>query len=131
MDDPLCFLSGAMVPVSSHGLTIRNTQASRSKRRFSTRRVIHVMNSVSGNDGIRQTDSDGDKSTKDPGGENFGGDDLSIDMVDGLIENEISRPMLDLDVDDSLMLQRLRMLMHKDDFNRIFDPKDRRIGDYL
>jgi hypothetical protein len=58
-------------------------------------------------------------------------EEIDIDMVDGLMENKNVRPMLDLDVDDGLLLQRLRMAMHKDDFNRIFNPKDRRIGDFL
>jgi hypothetical protein len=58
-------------------------------------------------------------------------EEIDIDMVDGLMENKNVRPMLDLDIDDSLLLQRLRMSMHKDDFNRIFNPKDRRIGDFM
>lgn len=58
-------------------------------------------------------------------------DDVSIEDVGGLVDNANVRPMLDVNVDEGLLMYRLRKELGAEDFNRIFNPKDRRIGEVL
>lgn len=56
---------------------------------------------------------------------------LGIDDVEGVLENGPVRPMLDLNADEALLMWKLRKSLHADDFRKIFNEKDRRIGDVL
>ena len=56
-------------------------------------------------------------------------DDLPIELVDGHLDNMAVRPKIDVDADETLLMIKLRRMLHKDDFDRIFDSRDRRIGE--
>jgi hypothetical protein len=57
--------------------------------------------------------------------------DIDVDHVEGMMENANVRPMLDIDADERTLLLRLRMSLHPDDYKRIFNQNDRRIGEVM
>jgi hypothetical protein len=130
MSELACFSGGGRLPVFFAKRLVPSI-CTRTGNDFKSARPRHQMTA--------STDASNDEKRGRKENESNVGDvvedaqseEIDIDMVDGLMENKNVRPMLDLDVDDGLLLQRLRMAMHKDDFNRIFNPKDRRIGDFL
>lgn len=72
----------------------------------------------------------GGRPEKTPG-EGDGGDEVPIEHVDGLVQNANVRPMLDVDADEGMLMYKLRKELGAEDFNRIFNPNDRRIGEVL
>lgn len=57
------------------------------------------------------------------------GEEVPLELVDGLLENARVRPKIDIDANESMMMLKLRRMLHEDDFNRIFDKRDSRIGE--
>lgn len=55
---------------------------------------------------------------------------IDIELVDGFFENAKVRPRIDLDADEYMLMWKLRRLLHEDDFERIFSPKNPRIGEF-
>jgi len=45
------------------------------------------------------------------------------------LDNANVRPRIDMDADEAVLLMKLRRMLHEDDFKRIFDAKNRRIGE--
>jgi hypothetical protein len=72
----------------------------------------------------------GDYKDGSDGGSADGGE-VDMDEVEGLMENANVRPMLDIDADERALLLRLRMSLHPDDYKRIFNQNDRRIGEVM
>lgn len=66
---------------------------------------------------------------KEGEGEGEGEGEVELDAVEGLMENEGARVRLSIDADERMMMWKLRRSLHADDFNRIFNPRDRRIGE--
>lgn len=54
-------------------------------------------------------------------------DDVPIELVEGLLGDDASRPKFDLDVDESMLMWKVRRMLHKDDYKKIFDSP--RIGE--
>lgn len=58
-------------------------------------------------------------------------DEVKLELVEGHLENARVRPRLNIDaVDERMLMFRLRRMLHKDDFDRIFNKSDRRIGEW-
>ena len=58
------------------------------------------------------------------------GEEVPLDLVGGYLDNAKVRPKIDIDADDYMLMWRLRTMLHKDDFKRIFDKKSYRIGEF-
>eukprot|EP00171_Calliarthron_tuberculosum_P019166 IDg19166t1 len=71
-------------------------------------------------------ESVGDNSGKGDGRDN---EEVKLELVEGYLENAQVKPRLDIDADERMLMIRLRRSLHKDDFDRIFNKRDRRIGD--
>ena len=56
-------------------------------------------------------------------------DEIPVELVEGHLENTDVRPKLDMQADEYMVLYKLRRMLHKDDFKRIFDERSRRIGE--
>lgn len=56
-------------------------------------------------------------------------DNIPVELADAFLDEIKSKPKLDLEVNEYLMLIKLRRMLHEDDFKRIFDSTQRRIGD--
>lgn len=123
------FHASLRIPVCSsklcRSLAIRETSRY-SKGRLSNKNQLIMLDSPdkngqvnSGNYADSARDGDGIDS------------DVSLEDVEGLIENSNVRPKLDIDADERLLIHQLRKQLHKDDFDRIFNSKDRRIGEII
>ncbi|PXF43813.1 hypothetical protein BWQ96_06434 [Gracilariopsis chorda] len=56
-------------------------------------------------------------------------EDTPVELADGFMEGTKVRPKLDIEVDEYLLMWKLRKMLHEDDFKRIFDSSQRRIGE--
>lgn len=56
-------------------------------------------------------------------------EEVKLDLVEGHLENANVRPRLDIDVNDKVLLLKLRRMLTKADFDRIFNSRDHRIGE--
>jgi len=68
---------------------------------------------------------------KDEGkdGDGDGGVEIRLEDTEGHLDNANVRPRIDMDADEAVLLMKLRRMLHEDDFKRIFDAKNRRIGE--
>lgn len=57
-------------------------------------------------------------------------EDVPLELIDGVLDNARIRPKIDLDANEYMLMWKLRRMLHEDDFKRIFDQKNRRIGDF-
>lgn len=48
-------------------------------------------------------------------------DQIPVELVEGYVENDVTRSRFDLDADESMIMLRLRRSLHQDDAKRIFD----------
>lgn len=48
-------------------------------------------------------------------------DELPLELVEGLLPDEASRPKFDLDVDESMLMWKVRRMLHEEDYKKIFD----------
>lgn len=48
-------------------------------------------------------------------------DDVPLELVEGLLPDEASRPKFDLDVDESMLMWKVRRMLHEEDYKKIFD----------
>lgn len=55
--------------------------------------------------------------------------DIPLELSEGYLENTDIRPKIDIDADEDMLMWRLRRMLHKDDFKRIFDSRNSRIGE--
>lgn len=55
---------------------------------------------------------------------------LPVDLVGGYLDNAKVRPKIDIDADEYMLMWKLRKMLHEDDFNKIFDKKSFRIGEF-
>ena len=58
-------------------------------------------------------------------------DEIKLENVEGHMENEPFRPRFQVEVNETELLIKLKRLLHKEDFNNIFNPKNRNIGEIL
>lgn len=56
-------------------------------------------------------------------------EDMPVELADGFLEGTKVRPKLDIEVDEYMLMWKLRKMLHEDDFRRIFDSSQRRIGE--
>ncbi len=57
------------------------------------------------------------------------GEELRLEDVMGYMENERVKPKIDMDADETMVMIKLRRMLSEEDFNRIFNSRDRRIGE--
>lgn len=48
-------------------------------------------------------------------------DKVPIELAEGFLAEEGARPRFDMDADETMMLFKMRRMLHKDDFKRIFE----------
>lgn len=56
-------------------------------------------------------------------------DEVKLEHVMGHMENDRVRPKMDINADETTVLIKLRRMLSEEDFNRIFNSRDRRIGE--
>lgn len=54
---------------------------------------------------------------------------MDLDVVLGHLDNAPVKPSLDMEADETILMIKLRRMLSEEDFKRIFDVKDRRIGE--
>lgn len=47
-------------------------------------------------------------------------DELPLELVEGLLPDGASRPKFDLDVDESMLMWKVRRMLHDEDYKKIF-----------
>lgn len=119
--DNLSFLPGCPVPSFSR-LHLRYACNSRGVCCAARRRVRVEMcaEGAQADDEIRRLGDDMSEEVSE---------DTPVELADGFMEGTKVRPKLDIEVDEYLLMWKLRKMLHEDDFKRIFDSSQRRIGE--
>lgn len=100
----------------------------RNRRRTSRRPAAYDARCVLNKGASLPGDGDNNSSTND-GAQDKEKEVMRLEDAEGHLDNANVRPKIDLDADETVLLIKLRRMLHEDDFKRIFDSKNRKIGE--
>lgn len=129
---PLAFIVGysAQFRRYENSLDMSNALSSHRPRFHAVRREGKACLEMCSSDSEKSAPVSGDYADSARDRDNDDGE-VSLEDVEGLLENSNVRPRFDFDADERVMIHQLRKKLHKNDFDRIFNSKDRRIGEII